>query len=174
MHALTILCKLAGKFLSSFTLNIYSLRWLKVWWLQELLSRSKWSMWCASPKNDLTTATALPLWQLLQFTGLMLSGAPLQGMLKICSAVLRWPNKNVVCNLIHTHTHRKKKKQQSSIKEYLTVHTTCSSFARASLASKRQLLLRKAILKHRNKLSKMVCSVQFSSIRVIYQAKEHT
>lgn len=109
MHALTILCKLAGKFLSSFTLNIYSLRWLKVWWLQELLSRSKWSMWCASPKNDLTTATALPLWQLLQFTGLMLSRAPLQGMLKIRSAVLRWPNKNVVCNLIHTHTHKKKK-----------------------------------------------------------------
>lgn len=106
MHALINLWRSAGRFLSSFTWNIRSLGWLKVWWVQELLSRRKWSVWCASPPSDLTAATALPLWRLLQFTGLMLSWEPLQGMLKVCFAVLGWPNKIVVGNLM-----LKKKKQ---------------------------------------------------------------
>lgn len=45
-------------------------------------------------------APALPLWQLLQFTGLMLAWEPLQGMLRMCLALLTWHNKNVFCNLI--------------------------------------------------------------------------
>lgn len=106
------LCKLAGRLLSSFTWNTHALGWLKVWCLQELLSGSKWSVWCASPTNDLTTATALPLWQLLQFTGLMLSWEPLQGMLKICSAVHRWPNKNVFCNRLPKKNPPRKKPER--------------------------------------------------------------